>query len=162
MKKNMFILVVILLLIFPLFSAKYVGAKKCRLCHNSSRNGKAYEKLYQTKHSKAFEGLVEDGKADDPYCVVCHSTGFGEGGYRMGASESYNEKFKGVQCEECHGPGSDYIKNEIMKDRKKAVAKGLKIPGKKLCVKCHDKKKYPWAKTFNYKERLKKIDHTIR
>lgn len=162
MKKFVFIFIIVQLLVIPGFSAKYVGAKKCKLCHNSARNGKAYEKLYQTKHSKAFEGLVEDGKADDPYCVVCHSTGFGEGGYKMGASVAANEIFKGVQCEECHGPGSEYMKSSIMKDRKKAIAKGLKIPNEKHCRKCHDKKKYPWAKTFNYKKRLKKIDHTFR
>ena len=106
------------------------------------------------------EGLVEDGKADDPYCVVCHSTGFDEGGYKMGAPDSYNDKYKGVQCEECHGPGSDYMKNSIMKDRKKAIANGLKIPNEKHCRKCHDRKKYPWAKKFVYKDRLKKIEHT--
>ena len=150
------------LLFLPDYPATYVGASKCRLCHNSATHGKAYDTLYKTKHSKAFDGLVEDGKADDPYCVVCHTTGFDEGGYRMGAPDTYNNKFKGVQCEECHGPGSDYMKRDIMKDRKKAVSKGLKVPNETHCIKCHDKKKYPWAKTFNYRERLKKIDHTYR
>ena len=162
MKRLFFTSLYLCLILFPVYSAKYVGAKKCKLCHNSAKHGKAYDTLYKTKHSKAFEGLVEDGKADDPYCIVCHSTGFNEGGYKMGASDSYNNDFKGVQCEECHGPGSDYIKNEIMKNRKKAVLNGLKIPNEKLCIKCHDKKKYPWAKSFIYKDRIKKIDHTYR
>jgi len=159
MKRFLLLFIFLIFVFIPVFSAKYVGAKKCKLCHNSTRNGKVYDTLYKTKHSKAFDGLVEDGKADDPYCVVCHTTGFNEGGYKMGSPDSYNDKFKGVQCEECHGPGSDYMKNEIMKNRKRAIAKGLKIPNKTHCIKCHDKKKYPWAKTFNYKERLKKIYH---
>ncbi|MEN8154637.1 MAG: multiheme c-type cytochrome [Acidobacteriota bacterium] len=162
MNRTFLFSLLIVLIIIPVHSAKYVGAKKCKLCHNSKRHGKVYEKLYTTKHSKSFDGLVEDGKADDPYCLVCHTTGFNEGGYKMGAPDSYNDKFKGVQCEECHGPGSDYMKSAIMKNRKKAIAKGLKVPDKKHCIKCHDKKKYPWAKDFNYSKRLKKIDHKYR
>ncbi|MCK4888391.1 MAG: hypothetical protein KAS97_00585 [Candidatus Aminicenantes bacterium] len=162
MKRILISIILSALILTPVYSAKYVGAKKCKLCHNSTRNGKAYETLYHTKHSKAFAGLVEDGKADDPYCVVCHTTGFNEGGYKMGAPDTYNSKFEGVQCEECHGPGSEYMKKDIMKSRKKAMSKGLKIPNEKQCIKCHDKKKYPWAKKFVYKERLKKIDHKYR
>lgn len=162
MKRILMAMVLLSFILLPAYSAKYVGAKKCKLCHNSTRHGKAYDTLYHTKHSKAFAGLVEDGKADDPYCVVCHTTGFNEGGYKMGAPDTYNSKFEGVQCEECHGPGSEYMKKDIMKNRKKAIAKGLRIPSEKHCVKCHDKKKYPWAKKFVYKERLKKIDHRYR
>ncbi len=151
------VFILILLTFIQLSPAEYVGAKKCKLCHNSSKHGKAYDKLYRTKHSKAYEGLVAEGKEDDPYCIECHTTGFGNGGFKIGKSETYN--LKGVQCEECHGAGSEYIYNSIMKNKKKAISKGLIIPNKRLCMKCHDRKKYPWAKKFVYKERLKKIDH---
>ena len=162
MKRIVMAIALLSIFLLPVYSAKYVGAGKCKLCHNSTRHGEAYSTLYKSKHSKAFKGLVDDGKADDPYCLVCHTTGFNEGGYKMGSPDTYNSKFKGVQCEECHGPGSDYIKSNIMKDKKKAIAKGLKTPDEKLCIKCHDKKKYPWAKKFVYKERLKKINHKYR
>ena len=147
----------ILLFFSMVFTAKYVGAKKCKMCHNSGKHGKAYEKLYRTKHSLTFQDLVKEEKDKDPYCVVCHTTGFNKGGYRIGAPDA--KKFEGVQCEVCHGPGSEYMKSDIMKDRKKAIASGLIIPTKETWLHCHDKNKYPWAKDFNYEERLKKIDH---
>ena len=44
----------------------------------------------------------------------------------------------GVQCEACHGPGSEYKSMSIMKDREKAMANGLLIPDEKTCFKCHN------------------------
>ncbi|MEN8153760.1 MAG: multiheme c-type cytochrome [Acidobacteriota bacterium] len=158
MKKIFIFITILLISFFTAFSARYVGSKKCKMCHNSAKHGKAYDILYKTKHSNAFKGLVEDGKETDPVCVECHSTGFNEGGYKIGAPETY--KFEGVQCEECHGPGSKYTKISIMKNKKLAIKNGLRIPDKKRCLKCHDREKYPWAKEFIYKDRLKKIDHT--
>ena len=43
-----------------------------------------------------------------------------------------------VQCEACHGPGSDYMKMNIMKDKKLAIENGLILPDEKVCKKCHN------------------------
>jgi hypothetical protein len=45
-----------------------------------------------------------------------------------------------VQCEVCHGPGSDYKALSVMKDVEKAKAAGLIIPTQDACNTCHDGK----------------------
>lgn len=43
-----------------------------------------------------------------------------------------------VDCETCHGKGSDYAKMWIMKDKEAAKAAGLIAkPDKENCLKCH-------------------------
>jgi len=55
-----------------------------------------------------------------------------------------------VQCEACHGAGSDYKKMSIMKDREKAVANGLEIPSQATCNGCHTGDDH--SKSVNYDE----------
>jgi hypothetical protein len=70
-----------------------------------------------------------------------------------------------VQCESCHGPGSEYRKKTVMADQKKAVAAGLVLPEKdeKVCTKCHNKDSPTWdaAKGFDFEAAKKKIAHPI-
>ena len=80
------------------FAADYIGAAKCKMCHKVE-----YESWSQLSHSKAFEKLEGDDQAN-PECLKCHATG--------GKAE-----LPGVQCESCHGPGSDYKGMKIMKDQ---------------------------------------------
>jgi hypothetical protein len=44
----------------------------------------------------------------------------------------------GVQCEACHGAGSDFKGLSVMKDLAKAKAAGLVIPTQTTCDGCHD------------------------
>ncbi len=44
-----------------------------------------------------------------------------------------------LDCEGCHGPGSEYSKNAVMKDPAKARAAGLVIPERSFCSNCHTK-----------------------
>ena len=67
---------------------------------------------------------------------------------------------EGVSCESCHGPGSGYKSNAVMKDREKSIAKGLIIQDEKLCKTCHNEES-PHYKGFNYEEYLKKIIHPV-
>ncbi len=50
------------------------------------------------------------------------------------------ELLTGVQCEACHGAGSDYKKMTVMKDKAAAIAAGLVMPDAKVCAKCHNDK----------------------
>ncbi len=115
----------------------YIGADKCKICHKVEHTSWA-----TTRHAKAFDSLKpEEQKKQE--CIECHTTG------------AKNE-LPGVQCEACHGPGSDYKTMSVMKDKQKAIAAGLNIPTEKDCVRCHNKKS-PTFKGFNWAEMSPKV-----
>ena len=101
----------------------YIGAAKCKMCHKIE-----YDSWAQTKHAKA----TDDAKASTKWkfeaaCLACHAT-------------NKDEAMAGVQCEACHGPGSDYKSIQVMKDIAKAKAAGLIMPTQETCNGCHDGK----------------------
>ena len=60
MKTNLILVVVLSLFIGNTsFSqdVKYVGAAKCKMCHNSADKGAQFTKWSESKHSKAMETL---------------------------------------------------------------------------------------------------------
>ncbi|HZI93946.1 MAG TPA: cytochrome c family protein [Patescibacteria group bacterium] len=145
----------------------YVGADKCKMCHNSAAKGAQYTKWTESKHSKAYATLATDeakklgaakGVADPqkaPECLKCHVTGYGS------AADKLTDKWRmdeGVGCESCHGPGGDYWKMETMKDQAKATAAGLVMPVEATCVRCHNTES-PSYKKFEFEERKAKIAH---
>lgn len=159
--KKIFLIVILIMFLFSIVvSADYVGSKKCKMCHKGEKKGMVFEKWMERKHSKAFETLKKDGKEKDPACLECHTTAFNKGGYKIGDENA--SKFEGVGCESCHGPGSDYKKMSVMKDKAKSLAAGLIVPDEKLCKTCHDPAKSDTAKPFKKDEYFKKIDHIYR
>jgi hypothetical protein len=98
----------------------YVGADKCKMCHKQQ-----HASWLETSHAKATEAAkASTERAYEPSCLNCHAT-------------NADEAMSGVQCEACHGPGADYKKMSIMKDRDMAMANGLQIPTQETCNKCH-------------------------
>jgi hypothetical protein len=158
--KKLIILSVCLLFALTLLNSgdfKYVGFKKCKMCHKGERKGNVFETWVKKKHATAFESVKKKGEENNPKCMPCHTTGFEDGGYKIGDVNA--PKFEGVQCEACHGPGSIYKKTKMMKDKKLALQNGLVDINEKTCSGCHDPKKCDHVKAFNYKEALKAIDH---
>lgn len=147
---------------------EYIGAAKCKMCHNKPATGAQYKIWAAGPHANAMKTLSseealaiakEKGIADpatDPSCIKCHST--------VGSTdESLHVGLKiteGISCETCHGPGSGYKSNTVMKDQAKAIAKGLIVPDEKLCKGCHNEES-PTYKDFNYEEALKTIAHPV-
>ena len=160
MKKAIFISALVLLTLSVVFAGdfSYVGATKCKMCHKGEKKGLVWEKWEKGPHAKAFETLKAKGNEKKPECLTCHVTAFNSGGYKVGDANSAT--FEGVGCESCHGPGSVYKKMSVMKDKKKSMENGLIQPTEEMCKTCHNKKS-PDFKGFNYKEYLKKIDHTF-
>ncbi len=134
---------------------EYVGAAKCKMCHNKTSTGAQYKIWAASKHAHAMEALKGD-EAKNPKCLKCHSTA---GGADEDLIATITVK-EGVSCESCHGPGSAYKSNTVMKDINKAKAKGLIMPNKETCLKCHNSES-PNYKGFNYDEYFKKIAHPI-
>jgi hypothetical protein len=159
---NKSIIILVVFLISSLLSAEkptYVGAKRCKKCHEGVQNKEVYEKWQHALHAGAFKTLKAKGQEKNPKCLVCHVTGFNDGGYQIGASNAVD--FEGVQCEACHGKGSFYLKKHTMKDIQLAVNNGLLFPIDVTCTKCHNKDS-PSFKGFNYAEAVKVITHRYR
>ncbi len=111
--------------------ANYLSARFCRACHSSADKDR-YHRWLQTRHAKAFEAL-QGAEKMNPACLRCHTTGYGNP-----ISDRISRKdLRGVQCEACHGAGSLYKSNKVMKNRAKAIEMGLIIPTRMTCLKCH-------------------------
>ena len=157
--------------------AKYIGAKKCKACHM-----KQYKAWKKTKMATSFENLKPGVKAEektkvgldpdkdyttDENCLKCHTTGYGKPYGFINIEKT--PKLAGIQCEVCHGAGSEFRK--IMKKHGKTFkladikAKGYILPSdaesEKECLVCHGgdspfnekiDAKYKW----NFKERIEK------
>jgi hypothetical protein len=156
--------------------AKYVGAGKCKTCHKKELIGDQYGAWQKSAHAKAFELLkgekakavaAEKGIAGAPHeakeCLQCHATAQGLSASQVAAKPLKLED--GIQCESCHGPGSDYKKKKTMADHAKSVAAGMWEADKdeKICTACHNEKSPTWdaAKGFDFEARKKDIAHPI-
>ncbi len=145
----------------------YVGADKCKMCHNSPAKGAQYTKWQESAHSKAYatlasdeakkigaeKGIADPQKADA--CLKCHVAGHGVDAARL------TDKYKvedGVSCEACHGPGADYWKMTVMKDKAAAMAAGLVMPTEETCKGCHNSES-PTFKGFDFAAAKAKIAH---
>ena len=80
----------------------FAASGRCAQCHTAEM-----AKWSFTKHSRAWESLLThsvEGSTENPDCISCHTTGFGQvGGFGEPTSGNIR-KFKAVQCEACHGP----------------------------------------------------------
>ncbi|MBN2105942.1 MAG: redoxin domain-containing protein [Deltaproteobacteria bacterium] len=133
----------------PLLNPKgYSGQDRCVICHE-----KEHIQWSLTGHADAFKSVYRKGREDDPACVSCHVTGWGQqGGYAI--NDKMNRRFlEGVQCESCHGPGYEAC----------AAFTGIK-PHKKsseewkaLCLSCHTEKE---SLNFNFARRFPKVLHS--
>ena len=154
----------------------YVGAKKCKACHL-----KQFQSWEQTRMAKSFELLRAGAAADakkkanldpkkdytqDEKCLGCHTTGYGKpGGF---VSLEKTPDLVGVQCESCHGPGSEYLKEGGMtlknKEYKRAdlMKLGLVAVGRDTCASnCHNTKSPFVGKdyVFDYEKRKAQGTH---
>jgi len=80
----------------------YVGAPVCMGCHPST-----HDLWSDTRHAHAFETLKNIGRHKTGSCLTCHTVGYGlPNGF---VNEETTPWLKGVQCENCHGPGGNHV-----------------------------------------------------
>jgi hypothetical protein len=65
-------------------------------------------------------------------CKVCHKIQFASW-----LETGHARRSPKLDCEGCHGPGSEYKAMAAMKDPQKAKAAGLVMPGATFCKTCH-------------------------
>ena len=128
----------------------YVGAKVCGECHEGKAMGDQLTLWLHSRHAKAYMSLAKpeakqiakwSGIPMEPQesamCLGCHATASEAEPWERDETFSIKE---GVQCEMCHGPGSEYMAEDVMMDREAAMNAGLKMPTKEDCLNCHAEK----------------------
>ena len=139
----------------------YVGSKKCKICHKGDKNGNIWETWEGGVHAKAMESLIEKGEENNPECLICHATGYGEGGYGTeGLDEKIAKNLAHVGCESCHGPGSMYKSKKVMEDHEASIAAGMIVPDAAGCITCHNEKS-PDYKGFDFAEYWGRTMHKL-
>ncbi len=162
----------------------YIGAGKCKSCHQAKASGNQYAAWQALDHAKAYEVLASDeakrlGKEkgiDDPQksdqCLKCHVTAFGVPADHI--AKGFDIKL-GVQCETCHGPGEQHMKARFSAAGAEKEGEGfgdegaaayhalpegeiLLAPKQDLCLKCHNSES-PSFKPFCFYLHAKKIRH---
>ncbi len=125
----------------------YMGARACGACHTGKSMGDQLGLWVHSKHSRAWAvlALPEAGRIaalsglrqkpqEAAICLGCHATAYNAEGWEK------DENFRtedGVQCEACHGPGSEYMTEAIMRNRDEAMKAGLRMPDDRFCQGCH-------------------------
>ncbi len=79
----------------------YVGASSCQECHQSNHGS-----WLTTIHATAFDTLTASGDGNNQLCLPCHTVGYGApSGF---VDQVSTPQLVGIQCENCHGPGSNH------------------------------------------------------
>jgi len=128
----------------------FVGAKACGECHDGKAMGNQFSTWLHTRHAKAYTSLAKpearqiakwSGITTEPQesamCLGCHATGAEAEPWEKDPAFFLKD---GIQCEKCHGPGSEYMDAKVMTNRKAAMMAGLNMPAKDDCAKCHCEK----------------------
>ena len=146
--------------------AKYTGAAACAGCHRGPEKGYQYTKWRTSKHAEAYAVLgtaesrriaaemgVQEDPRTSPSCLKCHATVY----HRLAAGlQDPSVVYEGVGCEACHGAGSEYSAEAVMKDKAAAAAAGLTKVTAETCLDCHAD---AHGKPFDYQAALKQIAH---
>jgi YVTN family beta-propeller protein len=153
----------------------YVGARVCGSCHDGPGMGHQYSRWLLTKHARAYAVLaVPEAKKiaelsgipqrpqESPVCLGCHATAAEAEPWERDPTFVLED---GVQCEKCHGPGSEYMDEDVMRSPDLAAKAGLRKPTKKECLNCHYVKGSHFAvhqlPQLNVEEGLKTIAHLM-
>jgi hypothetical protein len=119
---------------------KLVGNMACQSCHAADCSGWA-----GSKHSRAWQTLLDRGQHVDPYCQQCHATGYGlPGGFTSATGEAHA---RSVGCESCHGPSAGHARTPKVR---------TPFAARDQCVTCHDRENSP---LFAYEPYWSRIRH---
>jgi hypothetical protein len=106
----------------------FVGTAACAKCHKS-----AVEFWKHTVHAQAWKTLVDVDKQYNYDCIGCHVTGW----QRAGGINLVTVEKRGlvdVQCEVCHGPGSQHVADAGLEETRTLVRR----PADRFCAdNCH-------------------------
>lgn len=123
----------------------FLGTSNCKACHTE-----IYEHWRQTDHARAYTVLRAKDMQFEPECLACHTTGYR---FHNGFDEQQQASLSHIQCEACHGYGTEHSRDGAMRKR-----------ARESCVQCHDNGKRPCFDSsretdFEYAKAWEKIEH---
>jgi len=153
---------------------QYVGSRWCSECHQSE-----HASFSRSVHNRAIQSLNVKKEQNNPECLPCHTTAYGEPGGFKNITETYH--LANVGCESCHGPAKEHLclENDL-KEAQKAQSKNAatqeqtaliestaggydhkirKEAPQEICLKCHTPE---WDADFDYAKDLLEILHTAQ
>jgi hypothetical protein len=117
----------------------YAGSGACARCHADRLAAWTY-----SPHAQAYNTLLTRESGNDPECLACHTTGWGQPGGYGKATPAALRTWKAVQCEACHGPLGAHPHPQ----------RGAPDVTEATCRSCHDTANSP---SFDYASYLKRI-----
>jgi len=126
----------------------YVGVNECARCHEA-----ATEFWTKTKHARAYHTLEVVEKQFSLDCIRCHVTGWQQPGgvcridrTQVGSPgiDGHGVGRRDVQCEDCHGPGSDHVRDETGAFIQRQVPASA-------CMRCHEAANSPHFDDAQYR-----------
>ena len=118
----------------------YLGAELCMRCHVQEA-----DQWKTTSHSVAWKTLVDTKSDSKTECIGCHVVGYQKPGGFAGAGST--PQLSNVQCESCHGMGTEH--DGFSSSPHKVTAEA--------CITCHHGDSDP---NFNFTTALAKVAHT--
>jgi YVTN family beta-propeller protein len=148
---------------------QYTGVMACAECHAGAGKNYQFSRWRLSAHARAYATLgTSRGKAlaqeagvignpqASPLCLQCHATAYAA---QQEALLKGFSKRDGVQCEACHGPGSEYSPEAVMLDAVASRNAGLQEVNEQTCLRCHAN---AHGKPFDYATALQAIAHPSR
>lgn len=139
---------------------EFIGHDQCKVCHNKKPEGEQWSVWKEMNHAKALDALMTDKAKkvaeekgltkpphEAPECLKCHVTAYD---VEKMAPPAKIKMDGGVQCETCHGPGSDHVTDgrDVMFKKKTADEidwmANLKKIEEALCRECHNEESPTW------------------
>ena len=118
----------------------YVSGKACSLCHVSQ-----YLKWANSAHAQATNALPPRAGEFEAGCLDCHATGSKPG---TATAKPEMARLQNVQCEQCHGPGSDHL-------ARPAKGYGRIDRMQSACASCHNSEISPGFDVHTAWEKIK-------
>ena len=122
---------------------RYASAAACVSCHRDR-----FSAWVLDPHARALDALRMRDQAQNPECIACHTTAFGQPGGFGTPDDAALSRWKGVQCEACHGPLGAHPGD----------GHALPVPGIATCTGCHDAANSP---QFDLEPYLRRISCTM-
>ncbi len=116
----------------------YLGGETCRKCHVAQ-----YDHWTHTPHAGAWTRWIQQGNSEKLDELQRRVTGFGSaGGF---GPEGRRVDLRNVQCEACHGPGSEHARGS-----------GARPVNEATCRKCHTAQ---WSPHWRFKDAMRLVRH---